>query len=209
MTADDTPFVRVLIADDRPAVRAALGTVLRLLPGVAVVGEAVRQWQVISQLQRHQPDVVLLGLALPDADPAGLTKRIRARHPTTGVIAVTAAPADEVVRAVLMAGAAGCLPPSAGRDAMVRALRAATASTSDRRSTARNRHDELTDRERAVLALVASGLTNAEIARRLSVSEATVKTHLNHAYTKAGLRNRAEAVRYARRNGLSPVDERD
>ncbi|GAA0631665.1 response regulator transcription factor [Kutzneria viridogrisea] len=207
MTAKETPVIRVLVADDRPAVRTALSTVLRLLPGVAVVATATHQRQVAEHTQREQPEVVLLGLTLPGGDPAELTRRLRAEHPATALVVVGSAPADEAVRAVLLAGAAGYLSATPDREAVVRALRVAVASTSGRRPAPRDRREELTAREIDVLGLVAAGLTNAEIARRLSVSEATVKTHLNHAYTKAGLHSRAEAVRYAKQHGIGPADE--
>jgi DNA-binding NarL/FixJ family response regulator len=204
MTAKESPAIRVLVADDRPAVCSALGTVLRPLPGVAVIATATYHRQAIDHLERHHPEVVLLGLTLPGGDVAELTRQIRMEHPATAVLVVTTSPTDDAMRPVLQAGAAGFVTADADRDAMVRALRVAVASTSGRRPSVRDRHDELTTRETEVLGLVTAGLTNAEIARQLSVSEATVKTHLNHAYTKAGLHNRAEAVRYAKRYGLGP-----
>jgi DNA-binding NarL/FixJ family response regulator len=206
MTAKENPVIRVLIADDRSMVRSSLATVLQLLPGVAVVGTATHQRQAADRIGLLNPEVVLLGMTLPGGDHAELIGRIRADFPATAVLLVTATPNDDAVRAALLAGAAGCVATGADRDAVVRGLRAAVTSTSGRRPVSRDRRDELTAREAEVLGLVATGLTNAEIARSLSVSEATVKTHLNHAYTKAGLQNRAEAVRYAQRHGLGPAE---
>ena len=208
MTALDTPIVRVVVADDRAPVRSGLDAALGHLPGVAVVGTATHHAQVPPLLEQHHPEVLLLGIALPGGDPVALTRAVRAEHPATAVIVIAVLPAtNEQVLPVLQAGAAGWLPPTADRDTVIRALRTVVAGgTTTPRRSGRDHRGELTAREADVLALVAAGLTNAEIARRLSVSEATVKTHLNHAYTKVGLQNRAEAVEYAKRQGLGPAD---
>jgi DNA-binding NarL/FixJ family response regulator len=208
MTALDTPIVRIVVAEDRAPVRSGLDAALGHLPGVAVVGTATHHAQVPPLLDRHRPEVLLLGLALPGGDPVELTRTVRTEHPATAVIAIAVPPATtEQVLPVLQAGAAGWLPPAADRDTVIRALRTVIAggAAPARRPSSRDHRNELTAREADVLGLVAAGLTNAEIARRLSVSEATVKTHLNHAYTKVGLQNRAEAVEYAKRQGLGPV----
>jgi DNA-binding NarL/FixJ family response regulator len=202
--------VRVVVAEDRAPVRSGLDAALGHLPGVAVVGTATHHAQVPPLLDRLRPDVLLLGLALPGGDPVELTRAVRAEHPATAVIVIAVVPAtnDQVLPA-LQAGAAGWLPPPADRDTVIRALRAVVAGAgagTPRRPVGRDHRGELTAREADVLRLVAAGLTNAEIARRLNVSEATVKTHLNHAYTKVGLQNRAEAVEYAKRHGLGPAD---
>jgi DNA-binding NarL/FixJ family response regulator len=199
----DSPTVRVVVADDRTAVRSGLDAALGLLPGVAVVGTATHHAQVRQQLDQHRPDVLMLGSALPGGDPVELTRRVRAEHPATAVV-VVAVTADQA-RPVLGAGASGWVPAAIDREVVLRTLRAAVSRV--RRPVGRDHRGELTAREADVLGLVAAGLTNAEIARGLQVSEATVKTHLNHAYTKVGLRNRAEAVRYARRNGLGPAED--
>jgi DNA-binding NarL/FixJ family response regulator len=209
MTALDTPIVRGVVADDRAPVRSGLDAALGHLPGVAVVGTATHHAQVPPLLDRFRPEVLLLGLSLPGGDPVELTRAVRAEHPATAVIVIAVLPAtnDQVLPA-LQAGAAGWLPPTADRETVIRALRAvmAGAGPAPRRPIGRDHRGELTAREADVLRLVAAGLTNAEIARRLTVSEATVKTHLNHAYTKVGLQNRAEAVEYAKRHGLGPED---
>ena len=208
MTALDTPIVRVVVAEDRASVRSGLDGALGHLPGVAVVGTATHHAQVPTLLDRHRPELLLLGMALPGGDPVELTRAVRAEHPATAVIVIAVLPAtnDQVLPA-LQAGAAGWLPPTADRDTVVRALRAVVSgAATTRRPVSRDHRHELTAREADVLGLVAAGLTNAEIARRLNVSEATVKTHLNHAYTKVGLQNRAEAVEYAKRQGLGPAD---
>ncbi|QUQ67415.1 response regulator transcription factor [Kutzneria sp. CA-103260] len=209
MTALDNPIVRVVVAEDRAPVRSGLDSALGHLPGVAVVGTATHHAQVPPLLDRHRPEVLLLGLALPGGDPVELTRTVRAEHPATAVIVIPVPPVtNEQVLPVLQAGAAGWLPPMADRDRVIQALRAVAAGGggTPRRPAGRDHRGELTAREADVLGLVAAGLTNAEIARRLSVSEATVKTHLNHAYTKVGLQNRAEAVEYAKRQGLGPAE---
>lgn len=207
MTALDTQIVRVVVAEDRAPVRSGLDAALGHLPGVAVVGTATHHAQVLPMLDRYRPEVLLLGMALPGGDPVDLTRAARADHPATAVIVIAVLPAtnDQVLPA-LQAGAAGWLPPNADRDTVIRALRAVVGGAAPRRPGSRDHRGDLTAREADVLGLVAAGLTNAEIARRLNVSEATVKTHLNHAYTKVGLQNRAEAVEYAKRQGLGPAD---
>ena len=211
MTALDNSIVRVVVADDRAPVRSGLDAALGHLPGVAVVGTATHHAQVPPLLERHRPEVLLLGLALPGGDAVELTRVVRVEHPATAVIVIAVLPAtNEQVLPALQAGAAGWLPPTADRDTVIRALRAVVAggvaTAAPRRPGSRDHRGELTAREADVLGLVAAGLTNAEIARRLNVSEATVKTHLNHAYTKVGLQNRAEAVEYAKRQGLGPAE---
>ncbi|AHI00281.1 response regulator [Kutzneria albida] len=211
--------LRVVLADDQTVVREGLTTLLGLLPGIEVVGAAADGEQALELVARLQPDVLLVDLRMPRTDGVAATTRVRAEHPGTEVVVLTTYTDDESVLAALRAGARGFLTKDADAEAIARALHAAAAgqSTLDgevqrrlveaaaggpSRRPAAEPADGLTPREVDVLRLIAAGLSNTEIARRLVVSEATVKTHVNHLFAKAGLRDRAQAVAYAYRAGL-------
>lgn len=218
--------LRVVLADDQTVVREGLVTLLGLLPGVDVVGAAADGIEALALVARERPDVLLVDLRMPRCDGVEATRRVRAEHPRTEVVVLTTYADDDSVLAALQAGARGFLTKDADAEAIARALHAAAAgqSTVDgdvqrrlieaaaktRTSAQPDRQavelaEGLTTREIEVLRLIAAGLSNTEIARRLVVSEATVKTHVNHVFAKANLRDRAQAVAYAYRAGL--VDE--
>ena len=214
--------LRVVLADDQTVVREGLVTLLGLLPGIEVVGAAADGVDALRLVAERAPDVLLVDLRMPRCDGVTATRRVLAEHPGTEVVVLTTYADDESVLSALQAGARGFLTKDADAESIARALRAAAAgqSTMDadvqRRlvaaasaaSAARDRRpaaglaDGLTPREVEVLRLIATGLSNPEIARRLVVTEATVKTHVNHVFAKAGLRDRAQAVAYAYRVGL-------
>ncbi|HEY3502934.1 MAG TPA: response regulator transcription factor [Actinocatenispora sp.] len=213
--------VRIVVADDQTTVRQGLATMLNLLPDVTVVGTAANGAEALRLVADHAPDVVLMDLHMPGMDGVEATRRIRAEHPATSVVVLTTFADDDSVLAGLRAGALGYLTKEAGREEIGRAVQAAAAGQSvldagvQRRLVAatgapvarpdrRALPDGLTPREGEVLALIGAGLTNREIATRLYVSEATVKTHINNLFAKAGLRDRAQAVRYAYDRGLAP-----
>jgi DNA-binding NarL/FixJ family response regulator len=217
-------MLRVVIADDQTVVREGLVTLLGLLPGVTVVGAAADGIEALRLVGERQPDVLLVDLRMPRCDGVQTTRRVLAEHPGTEVVVLTTFADDESVLGALQAGARGFLTKDADAEAIARALRAAAAGQStvdgdvqrrliDAAARGRSAHgrpqselaDGLTTREIEVLRLIAAGLSNTEIARRLVVSEATVKTHVNHVFAKANLRDRAQAVAYAYRAGL--VDE--
>ncbi len=210
--------LRVVLADDQAVVREGLVTLLGLLPGVEVVGAAADGLAALDLVAEHHPDVVLVDLRMPRCDGVETTERIRAGHPDTEVVVLTTYADDESLLAALRAGARGFLTKDADAESIARALRSAAAgqSTVDgelqrrlveaaaRSTPPRVKEAEgLTARETEVLRLIAAGLSNTEIARTLVVSEATVKTHVNHLFAKAGLRDRAQAVAFAYRTGIA------
>jgi DNA-binding NarL/FixJ family response regulator len=219
---DGGPSVRVLVADDQATVREGLVTLLGLAPGIEVVGAAADGAQAIALTADLHPDVVLMDLGMPTVDGVTATARIRADHPETEVVVLTTYADDTNILAALNAGALGYLTKDAGRAQITRALRtaaagqavldpavharllaAASANTPLTPGPAAPLPDGLTAREADVLALIAAGLTNTQIAARLYVTEATVKTHINHLFSKTGTHDRAQAVSYAYHHHLT------
>jgi DNA-binding NarL/FixJ family response regulator len=209
--------VRVVVADDQQIVREGLVALLALMDGVEVVGAASDGEQAVQLVAEGNTDVVLMDLRMPVLDGVGATRRITADHPQVAVLVLTTYADDESIALALQAGARGYLTKDAGRVEIGAALRATAAGQStfdpevSRRlvaalaadKTLTPRSDGLTSRETEVLRLIARGLSNAEIATTLFIGEATVKTHINNTFAKIGARHRAEAVRYAYRNGLA------
>jgi DNA-binding NarL/FixJ family response regulator len=209
--------VRVVVADDQQIVREGLVALLELIDGVEVVGAASDGERALELVAEGNTDVVLMDLRMPVLDGVGATRRITADHPEVAVLVLTTYADDESIALALQAGARGYLTKDAGRVEIGAALRATAAGQStfdpevsrrlvaalaaDRTPAARS--DGLTSRETEVLRLIARGLSNAEIATTLFIGEATVKTHINNTFAKIGARHRAEAVRYAYRNGLA------
>ena len=213
--------IRVLSVDDQRMVREGLALVLGLLPGVEVVGTASGGEEAVRMAGELRPDVVLMDLRMPLCDGVEATRRLRALHPDVKVIALTTYADDESVLAALRAGARGYLTKDARSAEIHEALRRvvtdqaaidpvvqhhlvdAIASDPAGPPTPTAAPDGLlTPRELEVLVLIAEGLSNAEIASRLVVTEATVKSHVNHLLGKIGARDRARAVSYAYRHGL-------
>ncbi|MFI9253590.1 response regulator [Streptomyces sp. NPDC053069] len=212
---------RVVVADDQTVVREGIVMLLGLLPGVEVVGAAGDGEEAVRLVAELAPDVVLMDLRMPRCDGVEATRRIRAQHPGTQVVVLTTFADDESLFPALRAGARGYLTKDAGGDEIVRAVESvlsgdAGLSPSVQRRllerlsqpepsppvTADTPPDGLTARETEVLLLIAEGLSNQEIARKLHVSTATVKTHINNLFSKTGLKDRAQAVRYAYSKGL-------
>ncbi len=216
--------VRVLLVDDQRVVREGLALLLGLLPGVELVGSAEDGEQGLDAVTRLQPDVVLMDLRMPRMDGIEATRRIRAEHPAVAVLALTTYADDDSVLGALRAGAHGYLTKDAGAEEIAQAVTAVASGqmvldpaaqarvvenlgerspASPGTPATRSLPDGLTRREAEILALIAQGLSNAEIATRLFVSEATVKTHVNHVFAKTGARDRAQAVTYAYQTGLA------
>jgi DNA-binding NarL/FixJ family response regulator len=216
--------VRVLLADDQRLVRESLGTLLGLLGGIELVATASDGEEALALAEEHRPQVVLMDLRMPRLDGIEATRRLRERCPEIQVISLTTYADDESVLGALRAGARGYLTKDAsGED--IRAAILTVAAGDAALDPAVQHHvvdaladeaaggripmpapalpDDLTPREAEVLALIAEGLTNTEIAERLVVSPTTVKSHINHLFAKAGLRDRAQAVNYAYRTGIA------
>jgi DNA-binding NarL/FixJ family response regulator len=214
--------VRVLIADDQGLVREGLMTLLAAQEGIDPVATAADGEEAVALCDRHLPDVVLMDLRMPHLDGVEATRQIRSAHPQIEIVVLTTYADDTSILGALQAGARGYLTKDAGGAEIARAvhaaaagqtlldpavqqrlLSAATAGRPDPAAPPPSLPDELTPREAEVLRLIATGLSNTEIAERLVISEATVKTHVNHLFAKTGARDRAQAVHYAYDHGLT------
>ncbi len=212
--------MRLLIVDDQTLIRDGLVTICERLSDVDVVGTAADGEEAVALARELSPDVVLMDLRMPRMDGIEATRRIRAEQPNTHVVVLTTYSDDESVLAALAAGALGYLTKDAGRDDIGRALAAAArgqalldpavharlvslVAAQPAGSPSGALPDGLTVREAEVLAYIARGLSNQEIAASLFVSEATVKTHINRIFAKTQSRDRAQAVTYAHHHGLT------
>lgn len=211
-------MTRVLVVDDQDLVRHGLRMILEL-GGVEVVGEAADGAAAVARAEELRPDVVLMDLRMPVMDGAEATRRI-IEAGTSTVVALTTFDTDEHVASAIQAGAAGFLLKDVTSEGLVEAVRRAAAgepvvaapvlarlmshfsASPPTPLQAPKGFDQLSDREREILALVGAGLSNAEIAERLVISMATVKTHVRHVFAKLDLRDRAHAVIVARDAGL-------
>jgi DNA-binding NarL/FixJ family response regulator len=215
--------IRVVVADDQTAVRDGLAVLLDLLDDVTVVGTAGDGAEAVRLVAELGADVVLMDLRMPGTDGVGATARLAAEHPDTKVVVLTTYAEDADILAALQAGALGYLTKDAGRVQIAQAIRAAAsgqsvldplvqqrllaaAASASAPPGSRGLPDGLTAREGEVLGLIAAGLSNREIAKRLYISEVTVKSHINRLFAKTGVRDRAQAVQYAYRNGLANPD---
>jgi NarL family two-component system response regulator LiaR len=211
-----TASVRLLIVEDHAVVRQSLRFVLDREPDIEVVGEAPNAALALSLAAAAQPDVVLLDLLLPDEDGITLLRQLRGAHPDLAVVVLTSAPDDAHLLAALHGGATSYLQKTAGIDEVLATVRAAAAgqSTLPPGVTARLLHairereraseplQRLTARELDVLAALAKGLSNRDIARALRIAEETVKTHVSSILAKLGLADRTQAAIYALRHGI-------
>jgi len=211
--------ITVAVVDDQRLVREGLLTMLRLMPEVDVVGAAGDGLQALELVAEKRPAIVLMDLRMPRCDGVEATRRIGDEHPSTRVVVLTTYADDESIFGALQAGARGYLTKDAGPEELLKAIQTVHAGQAlldpivqarllDRFGKGAPRPastapDGLTPREIEVLGLIAQGLSNRQIQSRLSVTEATVKSHVNSILAKAGLRDRAQAVSYAFRNRLT------
>ena len=218
--ASDRP-IRVLLADDQPLLRAGFRMVLGGEPGLDIVAEACDGVEAVDLARRLLPDVVLMDIRMPRKDGVAATKAIVEARLPVRVLILTTFDLDEYIVGALRAGASGFLTKDVPADDLITAIRTVAAGDAvvaprilrnlldrfadilpDLTATPPRNLSSLTEREREVLVQLARGLSNAEIAKKLSVSETTVKTHVGHLLTKLGLRDRVQAVVLAYETGL-------
>jgi DNA-binding NarL/FixJ family response regulator len=212
--------IRVLVADDQGMVRSGFSTLLNAQPDIEVIGEAVNGQEAITSAARLNPDVILMDVRMPVLDGLQATRQIAATDGHPRILVLTTFDLDDYVYEALRAGASGFLLKDASAGELAEAVRVVAAGDGllapgvtrrliaefarmgGPRVAARKSIKDLTDRETEVLALVARGMTNGEIAGYLVVAEQTIKTHVSHVLTKLGLRDRAAAVVFAYESGL-------
>lgn len=214
-------MIRVLVADDQPLMRTAYDMTLRSEEDMELVGEAADGQEAIDEARRLHPDVILMDVRMPVLDGVEATRILGAEDPAIKVLILTTFDIDEYVVEALRAGASGFLLKDVRPDELVQAIRvvargdallapsvtrrlleAVGPALEPLRPKRANALATLTESERKVLALVARGLSNDEIAAELFVAETTVRTHLRHILDKLGLRNRVQAVVFAYDSGL-------
>ncbi|GHB50520.1 DNA-binding response regulator [Streptomyces viridiviolaceus] len=213
--------IRVLIADDQQMVRQGFTVLLNTQPDIEVIGQAVDGLDAVARVAELTPDVVLMDIRMPELGGIEATRRITGAMPDIRVLVLTTFDLDEYVYEALRAGASGFLLKDASADQLAEAVRVVAAGDAllapgitrrliaefsrldDRpRAPLKERVGGLTERETEVLALIAQGLSNAEIAQRLFVAEQTVKTHVGRILVKLGLRDRTQAAVFAYESGL-------
>jgi DNA-binding NarL/FixJ family response regulator len=225
MTDTSAPgTIRVLIADDQRVVRDGLALLVGLIDGAVVVAAAGDGAEAVQLAEAHHPDVILMDLRMPGTDGITATGQLRERLPATRVLVLTTYADQDAIVPALQAGARGYLTKDASAEQIETAIRAVHAGQTHLDPAIQERlvaavinqpspaHPAcpgqkppggLTTREAEVLTLLAEGLSNTEIAQRLYLSRATVKTHINRIFAKTGARDRAQAVRYAYEHGLA------
>ncbi|MEV0321707.1 response regulator [Streptomyces sp. NPDC050658] len=214
-------MIRVLLADDEAMIRAGVGAILATAGDIEVVAEAADGREAIDLTLRHRPDVCLLDIRMPRLDGLAAADELRRVAPDTAVAMLTTFSEDEYIASALGSGAAGFLLKSGNPRELIAGVQAVAeggaylspaiarrvishlgAGQLGKQAAARARVDELTGREREVLALVGAGLSNAEIAGRLHVVEGTVKAYVSQVLARLGFRNRVQAAILAYEAGL-------
>jgi two-component system response regulator NreC len=214
--------VTILLADDHPLIRQGLLRLLEAESDLQVVGEASDGLQAVQLAEALKPDVLVLDLMMPGLNGLEVLRQVKKRSPATVNLVLSMQSADAYVVEALRCGATGYILKDSGPAEVVTAVRHVlqgrrflSAKLSEKlidaylQSTTKNGADlyeTLTDREREVLQMAAEGLTNAAIARRLSLSPRTVELHRSRMMNKLGLRNQTELIRYAVRRGILPID---
>ena len=216
--AQNNPNVRILIVDDHEVVRIGLRSLLERVPQFTVVGETDSGARAVELTDQLRPDVVVMDIRMPELNGVEACRRIKARHPDVKVIMLTSYPDDEMVFGAVMAGASGYVLKQAGSTELIEAIRtvargeslldpSVTGKLLERMRSmgtdeAQHPHEKLNPQERRILALIAEGKTNREIAETLYLSEKTVRNYVSMILSKLGLANRAEAAAYAVRQNL-------
>jgi DNA-binding NarL/FixJ family response regulator len=215
--AADEHGIRVVVADDQSTVRDGLIWLLQSLPGIDVVGQAADGLEALDVVRETSPDVLLLDLRMPRLDGVETARRLKADAPGTRILVLTTYADDDSILQAVDAGACGYLTKDADRADIERAIRTAAAGQAVldaavyarlvgaalRAPARQDSPSDLSPREMDVLRLVARGHSNRMIASALFISEATVKSHINHIFTKISVTDRAAAVAYAFTTGIA------
>ncbi|MBN1921664.1 MAG: response regulator transcription factor [Anaerolineae bacterium] len=213
--------IRVLIVDDHTIVRKGIRALLAEIAGLEVIGEAADGLEAVALAFRLNPDVILMDLGMPRLDGIEATRQIRARQPESRILVMTSFATDDKVLPAIKAGAQGYLLKESAPDDLIQAIRQIYRGESSlhpviaRKVLQEIAHppdrpptpDPLTDREVEVLRLVAQGLSNQDIARKLHISDPTVRTHVSNVMSKLYLANRVQAALYALREGITTLDK--
>jgi NarL family two-component system response regulator LiaR len=216
-----TDAIRIIIADDHAIVRKGIRAVLRNVPDIDVVGEAATGWEAIAEVEKLQPDVVLMDLAMPELDGIEAIRRIMNDHPEVRILVLTSFASEDKIFPAIKAGALGYHLKDSTPEELMEAIRQVHHGESSlhpviarkvlqelsRPSEHPPTPDPLTPREVEVLRLVAQGRNNQEIAEELVISETTVRTHVSNILSKLHLASRTQAALYALREGLASLDE--
>jgi len=212
--------IRVLIVDDHTIVRKGIRALLAEIEGMEVVGEADNGQEAVTQADRLRPDVILMDLAMPKMDGIEATRQIKASQPESRILVMTSFAADDKVFPAIKAGALGYLLKESTPEDLVQAIRQIHRGESSLHPTIARKvlqeithpsdrpptPNPLTEREAEVLRLVAQGLSNQDIARKLNISDPTVRTHVSNIMSKLHLATRIQAALYALREGLVSLD---
>lgn len=214
-----TTAIRVLIADDHTVVRKGIRTLLLTEPGLAVVGEAVDGVEAAALYRSLLPDVLLLDLQMPRRGGLDVITELKQDFPEVHILVLTSSSDEEAVLTAVQSGALGYLMKDSTPEELVEAIHAVhngrpflQPSVAFKFMQAMKRpsttlEEPLTEREHDILRQVAHGLSNQEIADKLTISERTVRTHISHILDKLALENRTQAALYALRHGLTSLDE--
>jgi NarL family two-component system response regulator LiaR len=215
--------IRVLIADDHAIVRKGIAAVLEIVPGIVVVGEAENGRDAVHRVEQLRPDVILMDLVMPEMDGIEAIRRIKDRQPEARILVLTTFAGEDKIFPAIKAGALGYHLKDSRPEELVQAIRQVHRGESSlhpviarkvleelsRPSDRPPTPDPLTPREVQVLQLVAQGLENPEIAERLVISEATVRTHVSNITSKLHVASRTQAALYALREGIASLDNAD
>ena len=208
--------IKVLVVDDHAVVRTGLGQLLATAPDLELVGEAKDGQEALAAAETTAPDVILMDISMPVLDGVEATRRIVARDPGARIVMLTSLADNRQILDALEAGASGYLLKHAAPDELLGAIRAAAAGDApldpkaaralldNRRAAPADKDKALSTREREVLRLVAQGLANKQIARRLGISERTVKAHLTNVFSALGVSDRTQAALWAREHLPEP-----
>jgi len=216
-----TTKIKVMIVDDHGIVRQGLRTYLDLLEDITIIAEAENGLDAIKKVKRYNPEIVLMDLVMPEMDGIEATHRICGSYPEVKVIVLTSFTEDEKVFSAIKSGAVGYLLKDISPPELAKAIRAVHSGEThlhpeitkklmnqfiSPKSDIEITPDELTPREMEVLQLIARGLSNKELAKKLTISEKTVKSHLSSIFSKLHLSDRTQAAIYALKHNLVPDD---